>query len=117
MGLIGVAIVGALVLVMQQKLPHKKMLIVTGVMISLVLVVMVGNTMHVLQVVGWAPMTAVPGLVVPYWTGVWFGIFATWQGLIAQAITLGVVVGSYYVSELKNAREMKQAMQKLAIDT
>jgi high-affinity iron transporter len=71
---------------------------------------MVGNTMHVLQVVGWAPIHAVPGLVVPYSLSVWLGIYATWEGLIAQGIATTVVFGSYFVAEFKNSREMKNAI-------
>ena len=106
LGLAGVAVVGVLVFAMQKKLPHKKMLIVTGVMIALVLVVMVGNTVHVLQVVGWAPITPVSGAQFPYWAGVWFGIYATWESLIAQAIALVFVIGSYYLAEMQHDRAL-----------
>jgi high-affinity iron transporter len=101
LGLLATAIVGALVLVMQAKLPHKKMLMVTGVMIALVLVVMVGTTTHVLQVVGWLPISPIEGLVVPYWMGVWFGVYSTWQGLLLQVLALVFVIGSYYAAEFK----------------
>jgi high-affinity iron transporter len=100
LGLAGVAVIGALTLVLQTKLPHKKMLIVTGVMIAAVLVTMVGSTVHTLQLVGWAPITPIPeadGL--PYWMGVWFGIYGTWQGLLAQTAALAFVLGSYVLAE------------------
>ncbi len=101
-GLLGTAIVGALVLVMQKKLPHKKMLTVTGVMLAFVLVVMVGNTVHVMQVVGWMPISPIPGVVFPYWMGTWFGLHATWEGMFFQAVALVVVLGSYYAAEWVN---------------
>ena len=82
LGLAATAVVGALTLVLQTKLPHKKMLIVTGVMIAAVLVTMVGSTVHTLQLVGWAPISPIPGAeALPYWLGVWFGVYGTWQGL------------------------------------
>jgi high-affinity iron transporter len=37
---------------MQAKLPHKKMLIVTGILIGAVLLQMVGKTVNMLQVIG-----------------------------------------------------------------
>ena len=62
LGAAGLAIIvlmilaGVLTFVLQTKLPHRKMLIVTGIMIAAVLVTMVGHTVHVLQVVGWLPI-------------------------------------------------------------
>ena len=42
---------------LQRKLPYKKMLVVTGVMIGFVLVVMVGQTARMMQGTGWLPIT------------------------------------------------------------
>jgi high-affinity iron transporter len=106
LGMAAVGVVGVLVFAMQKKLPHKKMLIVTGIMIAAVLVVMVGNTVHVFQIVGWAPITPIGNAQFPYWTGVWFGLFSTWEGVIAQAIALVFVVGSYYVAEFQHSRSL-----------
>lgn len=111
LGLVGVAIVGALVFYMQAKLPHKKMLIITGFMIALVLVTMVGNTVHVLQVVGWMPITPIENLVLPYWSGVWFGLYATWEGIIAQSIAVVFVVGSYFAAEWSHDRSQRARIE------
>jgi high-affinity iron transporter len=111
LGLVGVAIVGALVFYLQAKLPHKKMLIITGFMIALVLVTMVGNTVHVLQVVGWAPITPIENLVLPYWTGVWLGLYATWEGIIAQVIAVVFVVGSYFAAEWSHDRSQRAKLE------
>lgn len=113
LGLVATAIVGLLVFALQKKLPHKKMLMVTGAMIALVLVTMVGNTVHVMQVVGWAPITAVDGLSVPFWAGQWFGIYAVWESLLAQAIALALVFGSYFGSELVTRRERRRMIADL----
>ncbi len=110
LGLLGTAIVGALVLVMQKKLPHKKMLTVTGVMLAFVLVVMVGNTVHVFQVVGWLPITPIQGVIFPYWAGTWFGLYATWQGVLFQLAALIFVIGSYYASEWVNRAKYRKEM-------
>ncbi len=108
LGLAATGVVGVLVSALQKKLPHKRMLMVTGGLIALVLVVMVGNTVHVMQIVGWMPITAVPGLTVPYWMGQWFGVYSIWESLIAQAIALIVVLGSYFGSEFVVKREQKR---------
>jgi high-affinity iron transporter len=104
LGLFGTAIVGVITFALQVRLPYKKMLIVTGVMIAAVLVTMVGHTVHTLQSVGWLPITAVQGLYVPFWVGQWFGLFATWQGLILQVMAAIFVIGSYFLAEYQNKR-------------
>jgi high-affinity iron transporter len=111
LGLAGVAVVGALVFFMQAKLPHKKMLIVTGFMIAFVLVTMVGNTVHVMQVVGWIPITPIEDLVLPYWTGVWLGLYATWEGIIAQVIAVVFVIGSYFAAEWSHDRSQRARIE------
>lgn len=107
LGLAGVAVVGALVFMMQKKLPHKKMLIITGFMIAFVLVTMVGNTVHVMQVVGWMPITPIENLTLPYWTGIWLGLYATWEGVIAQLLAVVFVVGSYFAAEWSHDRSQR----------
>jgi high-affinity iron transporter len=99
LGLAGTLLVGVLVFALQAKLPHKKMLIVTGVMIGGVLLVMVGNTVHVLQVVGWLPIHPLRGVTFPYWSGLWFGVFPTWEGLTLQVAAGAFVIGSYVLAE------------------
>lgn len=108
LGLIATAIVGALVFGLQARLPHKKMLTVTGVMIALVLVMMVGNTVHVMQVVGWMPITPLGDVIFPYWAGVWLGAFATWEGIVLQAVSIIFVIGSYFVAEWQHERTLQR---------
>ena len=98
-GLAATLAVGVLVVALERKLPHKKMLIATGVLITAVLAVLVGKTIQTMQVVGWAPVSPVDGLTVPYWAGLWFGIHPTWEGLGAQAFAAVFVVGSYFAAE------------------
>ena len=66
-GLAATVAVGVAMFFLQQKLPYKRMLVVTGVMLGVVLVVMVGGSARTLQDVGWLSSTpvgvAVPGLV------------------------------------------------------
>ena len=104
LGLIGVAIVGVITFTLQVKLPYKKMLIVTGVMIGGVLLIMVGNTVHVMQSIGWMSITPIQGLFIPYWMGQWFGLFATWQGIGLQVAAAAFVIGSYIWAESINRR-------------
>ncbi len=98
-GALAVLVVGLVTFKLQARLPYKKMLVWTGVLIGLVLVTMVGKTVHVLQAVGWLGISPIAGLTLPYWSGLWFGLYATWQGLIAQISAALFVLGSYYLAE------------------
>jgi len=99
LGLAGVFLVGFITFKLQSRLPYKNMLIVTGVLISLVLVVMVGNTVHIMQLVGWMPLHPIRWLTLPYWTGMWFGLYPTWEGFALQLAALAFVLGSYFIAE------------------
>ena len=122
--LIGVAIglaatlaVGYLTIRLQRKLPHKKMLVATGLLILWVLVVMVGTTVQTMQVVGWIPVTPVEGLRLPYWAGLWLGIFPTWEGLLAQGAAIVFVLGSYFAAEHLRARRRRAILDKPLAET
>jgi high-affinity iron transporter len=93
-GLFFTAIVALLTFVGHQKLPYKKMLIITGALLVVVLLVMTGETAQELQLAGWIPTTKLD-LNIPAWTGVWFSVFPTVETLIAQGFAFVFVVGSY----------------------
>jgi len=100
-GLAATFLVGIIVFGLQAKLPAKKMLIVTGIMIGAVLLQMVGNTAHVLQVLGWLPTSPIRALTpwLPYWAGLWFGLYATWEGIALQFAAGAFTIGSYVLAE------------------
>jgi high-affinity iron transporter len=101
--LLGIAlsgIVAVLTFVLQQRLPYRKMLITTGILLGVVLLVMVGEQAQEMQLAHWISTTPIAWLVpsVPRWMGVWFSVFPTYETLIAQAIAAVLVVGSYYAA-------------------
>lgn len=100
LGLLFTGMVAALTFVAHQKLPYKKMLVLTGVMLGAVLLVMVGEQAQEMQLAHWLPTTQIPWLanVIPAWMGLWFSVFPTVQTLAAQAIAGVAVVGSYFVA-------------------
>lgn len=97
-GLLFTAIVGALTFVLHHKLPYKKMLILTGILLAGVLVVMVGESVQEMQLAGWLSTTPV-SLPIPAWMGLWFAVFPNIESLVAQAFAGVFVVGSYFVAE------------------
>lgn len=101
--LLGIAlsgIVAVLTFVLQQRLPYRKMLITTGILLGVVLLVMVGEQAQEMQFAHWISTTPIAWLVpmIPRWMGMWFSIFPTYETLIAQFIAAVLVVGSYYAA-------------------
>ncbi len=107
-GLLCVFAAGWLTFKLQSRLPYKRMLVWTGVLIGVVLLVMVGNTVHVMQVVGWLPVHPIRWLALPYWTGLWFGTYATWEGILLQAAAAAFVIGSYIAAEAMSKRHTRR---------
>lgn len=99
-----VVLVGIVTFKLQVNLPYRNMLIVTGVLIAGVLMQMVGNTVHVMQVLGWMPLHVIESISLPFWLGTWFGVYGTWEGLILQTIATVYVIGSYYMAEWMQKR-------------
>jgi high-affinity iron transporter len=79
------------------KLPYKRMLVLTGVLLGGVLMVMVGEQVDEMQQASWIGKTVLP-IHMPEWLNVWFGIFPTVQSLAAQAAAGAFVIGSYFLA-------------------
>jgi high-affinity iron transporter len=109
LGLLFTAAVGALTFALERRLPYKRMLIVTGVLISLVLVVLVGNTMRTLQGVGWVSITPID-VDLPLWMGTWLGIFPTWETIGGQIAAFAFVIGSYFLAEWVRKRSVRKTI-------
>jgi len=93
-GVILTLIVAALTFAAHQKLPYKKMLVLTGVMLGGVLIVMVGESAQEMQQAGWLRTHSL-NLPIPDWFGTWFATFPNVEGLVSQAVAATLVVGSY----------------------
>jgi high-affinity iron transporter len=100
LGLVLSGMVALLTFVLQQRLPYRKMLITTGVLLGVVLLVMVGEQAQEMQLAHWISHTEIPWLanVLPAWLGMWLAVFPTYETLIAQGLAAVLVVGSYYAA-------------------
>jgi high-affinity iron transporter len=102
-GLAATAVVGVVTFWLHHKLPYKKMLVLTGVLVGVVLVVMIGGTALSFQDLGWLPRHPTP-FTLPQWTGAWFEMYSTWETLGAQLLAALFVVGSYHLAEYMKVR-------------
>jgi high-affinity iron transporter len=96
LGLLFTAAVGVLTFALHQRLPYRKLLVITGAMLVVVLWVMVGEQVNEMQLAGWIGTTPIPGMNVPGWMGTWFSVFPNVETLAAQVIALTLVLGSYF---------------------
>src|SRR2546421_3169525 len=100
LGIVLTGMVAVLTFVLQQRLPYRKMLITTGILLGVVLLVMVGEQTQEMQLAHWISTTEITSLknYMPPWMGLWFSVFPTYETLIAQGIAGVLVVGSYYAA-------------------
>jgi high-affinity iron transporter len=100
LGLLFTGIVAVLTFQAHRKLPYRRMLVLTGVLLGVVLLVMVGEQAQEMQLAHWLPTTVIPGLanVIPGWMGLWFSVFPTVETLLAQTLAAAAVIGSYAIA-------------------
>jgi high-affinity iron transporter len=110
-GLSLTTVVGVLTFVAHRRLPYRRMLVFTGIMLGLVLLVMVGEQVQEMQLARWLPTTPVGSLrrVIPDWMGLWFAVFPTVESLVAQVLAGALVVGSYFLARPERGQALKTA--------
>jgi high-affinity iron transporter len=103
LGLLFTAAVGVFTFALHQRLPYRRLLIITGVMLVAVLVVMVGEEVNEMQLAGWIGTTTIGWLHIPGWAGTWFAIFPNVETFAAQGIALVAVLGSYAAATMSTS--------------
>src|SRR2546421_769131 len=101
LGLMLTGMVALLTFVLQQRLPYRKMLVTTGILLGVVLLVMVGEQAQEMQLANWISTTPIAFLekYIPRWIGLWFAVFPTVETLVAQLIAALLVIGSYFAAK------------------
>lgn len=122
LGLLLVGTLGFVVFIVGRKLPYRKMLVVTGVLVVTVLVTFLGSTVRLFQTVGWMPIHPIMGLELPAWVGVWFGLYPSWEGLLIPPLGLAYVGGAWLwvkfqsrIAAAKAATEAEEAKEASAV--
>ena len=103
-GAILTCIVAVLTFVAHRRLPYRKMLILTGGMLGVVLLVMVGEQAQEMQQAHWISTTNIGWIArfIPDWMGLWFGVSPTVETMVAQTVAAMLVVGSYFVASRRS---------------
>jgi high-affinity iron transporter len=113
-GLACTAVVGVLTFWLHRKLPYRRMLILTGAMVTFVLMVMIGGTALSFADLGWIPSHPTP-FSVPEWMGAWFEIYPYWETIGAQLLAGALVIGSYLVAEHVKVRRRVRKGERPAV--
>jgi high-affinity iron transporter len=93
------AAAGVLTFALHQRLPYRRLLIITGVMLLFVLIVSVGEEVNEMQLAGWIGTSTIHGLHLPGWMGTWFSLFNNWETFIGMAIAFILVLGCYVAAQ------------------
>jgi high-affinity iron transporter len=106
-GFVFIGTIGTLIIFFGAKLPYRKLLVVTGILVVSIMVTFLGSAVRLFQTVGWMPVHPLPGLNMPNWVGVWLGIYPSWEGLLIPPLALVYVGGAWLYLKLtaSNAKE------------
>jgi high-affinity iron transporter len=113
-GLLFTAAAGVLTFALHQRLPYRRLLVITGVMLLFVLLVSVGEEVNEMQLAGWIGTTPVGGLNIPGWMGTWFSLFLNWETFAGQFIALALVIGSYIAAQYLRVWRPRRSGQQTA---
>jgi high-affinity iron transporter len=114
-GLLFTAAVGVLTFTLHQRLPYRRLLVITGAMLLFVLLVSVGEQVNEMQLAGWIGTTPIAGVNFPGWMGTWFSLFSNWQTVVAQVLAVTIVLGSYAAAQYVRVRRPRRRGEKPAI--
>ncbi len=111
-------VVAMLTFIAHRKLPYRRMLVFTGVLLGLVLFVMVGEQAQEMQLARWLPTTPMRSLAgrIPGWMNLWFSIFPTVETLTGQALALLLVLGSYFSQNNNRRGNSTRRTQNVLVD-
>jgi high-affinity iron transporter len=93
LGVIGLA--GWAIFRWGMKLPYRKLLVWTGVLVVTILATFLGSTVRLFQTIGWMPIHPIRALEIPAWMGTWLGIYPSWEGLVIPLLGFAYVGGAW----------------------
>ncbi|HVE16887.1 MAG TPA: FTR1 family protein, partial [Chthoniobacterales bacterium] len=94
-GLAVIGMAGWAIFTWGMKLPYRKLLVWTGVLVVTILATFLGSTVRLFQTIGWMPIHPIRGLEIPTWMGTWLGIYPSWEGLVIPLLGFAYVGGAW----------------------
>ncbi|MEP6937751.1 MAG: FTR1 family protein [Chthoniobacterales bacterium] len=112
LGALMVAAAGLVIFVVGARLPYRKLLVFTGVLVVSILVTFLGSTVRLFQTVGWLPIHPLPGMHVPTWMGFWLGLYPSVEGIVIPLLGLIYVSGAWLLVKWQALRRGARAMRE-----
>lgn len=114
-GAVMVGTAGMIIFVIGARLPYRKLLVFTGVLVVTILVTFLGSTVRLFQTVGWLSIHPIPSLHVPPWAGFWLGFYPSVEGVVIPLLGFAYVGVAWLIvkwqSIRRGARQMEAAAQ------
>ena len=109
-GAVMVAAAGIFIFVIGARLPYRKLLVFTGILVVTILVTFLGSTVRLFQTVGWLSIHPIPGLHLPSWAGFWLGFYPSVEGIAIPLLGFAYVIGAWLFVKIQAARRGARAM-------
>lgn len=109
-GAVMVAAAGVLIFVIGARLPYRKLLVFTGLLVVTILVTFLGSTVRLFQTVGWLPIHPIPGLHLPSWAGFWLGFYPSVEGIAIPLLGFAYVIAAWLFVKIQAARRGARTM-------
>ena len=114
-GLAVIGVAGWAIFRWGMKLPYRKLLVWTGVLVVTILATFLGSTVRLFQTIGWMPIHPIRELEIPAWMGTWLGIYPSWEGLIIPLLGFAYVGGAWLFVRWQGLR--KQAAFEALVES
>ncbi len=112
--LAGIALVGLLTFKFGLKLPYRKLLVFTGLLVVAIMVSFIGQTVRLFQTVGWIPVHPIPNVHLPDWAGLWLGLYPSWEGFCIPPLALIYVGGAWLITRWRSTVVKREAVSAVA---
>ncbi len=112
--LVCIAVVGLLTFKFGLKLPYRKLLVLTGLLVVAIMVSFIGQTVRLFQTVGWISVHPIPNMQFPDWAGLWLGLYPSWEGLCIPPLALVYVGGAWLMTRWRSSVAKRQVVLETA---
>jgi high-affinity iron transporter len=96
------------------KLPYRKLMVLTGALVVSIMVTFIGSTVRLFQVVNWMPIHPVYSLHLPNWSGLWLGLYPSWEGLLIPPLALVYVGGVWLFNRWRSRKAESELTANIA---
>jgi high-affinity iron transporter len=87
------------------KLPYRKLMVLTGLLVVSIMATFIGSTVRLFQTVDWMPIHPIGGLHLPNWMGLWLGLYPSWEGLLIPPLALVYVGGVWLFNKWRSQKK------------